>query len=254
MRVRTIRFVALFFILFNLSGCKEVLYSDLAEREANEMVALLASSNIHASRERDKDGIYSVSVETVDIPAAVTILKAANLPGEKFMSFGDVFSSEGIVSTPFEQHALYLHALNQELSHTLSELSSIRKARVLITSQPKGRYDREPTPATASVSIEYEPGADMSSRIGTIKSLVSHAVPNLDYDNVAVAMFQTEEPVAVQNSTTFDPKGRSGLKMAGFGFDGWRALLFVLGFISLAGALTLLFRRPPTKPSRKRRS
>lgn len=228
-----------------LSGCKEVLYSDLPEREANEMVAVLAAEGIHATRVRDKKGIYQISVETVDIPAAVTLLKASNLPREKFMSFGDVFSAEGIISTPFEQHARYVHALNQELSHTLTDLENIRSARVLITSPPQGRYDRTPPPATASVTIEFAQGIDLSPEVSAIKSIVAHSVPNLDYDDVAVALFAAGGPQV----DAMGPAGGPNVSAAGLfsplgSVSGmWRQLILLLGIASFCAILFLLFRR-----------
>ncbi|WP_296428268.1 type III secretion system inner membrane ring lipoprotein SctJ [Yoonia sp.] len=228
-----------------LGGCKEVLYSELAEREANEMVAVLASEGIGASRERDKKGIYTISVESVDIAAAVTLLRAANLPQEKFESFGDVFSAEGIISTPFEQQARYVYALNQELSHTLTSLDGIRTARVLITSPPQGRYDRTPPPATASVTIEHPRDVDITKQVSTIKSIVAHAVPNLDYDDVAVALFAAGGPImmapAENMSLPVSSAGIFGTKALVAGF--WRQILMVVGLLSFGAVLMILLRR-----------
>lgn len=236
------------------SGCKEVLYSDLAEREANEMVALLASSGIHAGRERDKKGIYAISVESVDIPAAVMLLKAANLPSEKFLDFADIFSAEGIVSTPFEQQALYIHALNQELSHTLTNLKDIRSARVLITSPPKGRYDREPPKATASVTLEHEQSASLVARVGVIKSIVAHSVPNLDHDDVVVALFPADGPVLRSKAGGIRAPSTVRASIGGFASAGigWRGVLMLLGGASFCAILFLLFRKPAPRPTRRR--
>lgn len=226
-------------------GCKEVLYSELAEQEANEMVAVLAAEGIPSSRSKDKNGIYEISVEAVDIPAAVTLLKQANLPNEKFMSFGDVFSSEGIISTPFEQHARYVHALNQELSHTLTDLDHIRSARVLITSPPQGRYDRTPPPATASVTIEYPEGTDVTQHVSAIKSIVSHAVPNLDYDDVAVAMFAAGGPNITALSRDENPPLTAAnlFSIVEFQQGSLRHLLLLFGIISLGAVFFILVRR-----------
>ncbi|NJM83866.1 MAG: type III secretion inner membrane ring lipoprotein SctJ, partial [Tabrizicola sp.] len=180
-----------------LAGCKEVLFSSLEETEANEMVAILASAGVTAHRERDKDNIYSVLVEEEDIPTATTLLRAQGFPRPKFQSLGDVFTSEGIVGTPFEQQVRYIHAMNEELSRTISSISGIKSARVFITAPPKDRYEREAPPASASVTINYEPGFDAESEISKIKTIVAHSVPNLDYDNVAVALFEASGP-AVQ--------------------------------------------------------
>lgn len=181
-------------------GCKEVLYSDLTEIEANEMVAVLAASSVPSSRERDKDGIYALSVDETYVAEAVVLLRAEGYPKEKFQSLGDVFNSDGIIGTPFEQHARFIHAMNEELSHTLSSISGVRSAKVLTTAPVPGRYERTTPPATASVTVHYEDGFDANGNIGNFKRLVASAVPNLEYENVIVTIFKaggiiTAEPV-----------------------------------------------------------
>lgn len=183
-----------------LMGCKEVLYSDLDENQANEMVSALAASGISASRERDKKGIYSVLVEPEHVATSVTLLKNQGLPRERFETLGQVFSADGIVGTPFEQQARYLHAMNQELSHTVTSIGGIRSARVLVTAPPRGRYDQEPPAASASVVIHHEPDFQKSEYVSVIKTIVAHSLPNLSYDSVAVAMFPAGGPAIVPES------------------------------------------------------
>jgi type III secretion protein J len=177
-----------------LTGCKEILFSNLDETEANEMVAILAAAGIHASRDRDKDNIYAISVTEDDIPVATTLLRNEGYPKQKFESLGDVFSAEGIVGTPFEQQARYIHAMNQELSMTISSIAGVKSARVFVTAPVKDRYERAAVPASASVMINYEPGFDAEAYVAKIKVLVAHSLPNLEYDNVAVALFPTSGP------------------------------------------------------------
>ncbi|MFQ6550981.1 type III secretion system inner membrane ring lipoprotein SctJ [Aestuariibius insulae] len=197
MRTSIKSLIRVFFVGFSLlfiSGCKEVLYSDLGEREANEMVAVLAAVNIDTSRERTKKGAYSILVSADQVPVSVTVLKNAGYPKAQFLSLGDVFSTEGIVGTPFEQQARYLHAMNEELSNTITSIDGIRNARVLVTSPPRGRYDRELPKARASVTVHYEPELDIKEHVPSIKLIVAYAMPNLSYDDVAVASFLAGGP------------------------------------------------------------
>ena len=179
---------------FALAGCKEVLFSNLAETEANEMVAILAAAEIPASRDRDKDNIYSVLVSESNIPVATTLLRNEGYPKQKFESLGEVFSAEGIVGTPFEQQARYIHAMNQELSKTISSIEGVKSARVFVTAPAKDRYQKAPPPASASVMINYEAGFDAEAYVTKIKVLVAHSLPNLEYDSVAVALFKASGP------------------------------------------------------------
>ena len=191
--------IVLLIIGLAVSGCKEILYSDLDEIQANEMVAILATVGVSSSREVDKDGIYALLVDEQNIATAITILKKEGYPRERFESLGDIFSAEGIIGTPFEQQARFIHALNQELSYTMTSISGVRNARVFVTVPSQSRYDRSPPRATASVTLHHDPSFAPSNNIAKIKQIVSFSVPNLAYDDVAVALFPARGPTITEN-------------------------------------------------------
>ncbi len=227
-----------------MAGCKEVLFSDLGETEANEMVAVLAATGVVASRTRDKDNIYSIEVEADAVATATTLLRQQGYPRPKFQTLGDVFGAEGIVDTPFEQHVRFIHAMNEELSRTVSAIAGVQSARVFITAPPKDRYAREAPPASASITINYESGFNAEASVSKIKSIVAHSVTNLDYDNVAVALFPAAGPaVHVNEQTTEQPTiYEAGLLPTGAlpqhnGTADW--LLPLLGTLSLSFAALL---------------
>lgn len=235
--------------VFALTGCKEVLFSNLEEIETNEMVAILEAAGISSSRVREKDAGYNLLVEEVDIGTATTLLRNEGYPKEKFATLGDIFSADGIVGTPFEQHARYIHAMNQELSRTISTIDGVSSARVFITAPAKERYAREAPRASASITINYESNFKTQENIPKVKLIVAHSVPNLDYDDVAIAMFRTAGPA-------LDMKGDLRVASAGDGFmsslvmqldhrnDKWRdyALIaaLVFGVCMLAALLGLV--------------
>ncbi|MEM7526940.1 MAG: type III secretion inner membrane ring lipoprotein SctJ [Pseudomonadota bacterium] len=181
-----------------VAACKQDVYSGLDEHQVNEMVAVLASHGIEARRDRDKDGTFVLQVSDAEVAPAITLLREAGLPRVTFETLGEVFSAGGVFGTPFEQHARYVHAMNQELSATITAIDGIRFAKVLVTAPQKGRFDQEAPPATASVAIHYERGRDVRSQLSSIKMLVAHALPNLDYDDVAVAIFEAGGPVVAE--------------------------------------------------------
>ncbi|MEL6639704.1 MAG: type III secretion inner membrane ring lipoprotein SctJ [Pseudomonadota bacterium] len=223
--------------LLAVSGCKEVLFSNLDEIQANEMVAVLAVAGIGSSRERDKDQSYSVLVEGAHVATATTILRNEGFPRKNYESLGDVFSAQGIVGTPFEQQARYVHAMNQELSHTISTIHGIQSARVLVTAPVRDRYAREDPKATASVTINYEPSFDAEHNVSRIKMIVAHSMSNLAYDDVALALFPTATPTV----QVTEPKEVIDLQAMGFfsntapngGINlNARSLLIALGLLS----------------------
>src|SRR4051812_17908610 len=79
-------------LLLVIAGCGKVeLYSDLREREANEMLSLLLRARIDAVKVLGKGGVVTLSVDAKRVPDAIGILNNAGLPRERFTNMGDLF-------------------------------------------------------------------------------------------------------------------------------------------------------------------
>ncbi|MFZ4531930.1 MAG: EscJ/YscJ/HrcJ family type III secretion inner membrane ring protein, partial [Alsobacter sp.] len=59
---RIVRFASVVLLACSLVACQEELYRDVSQRDANEMVAILASNGISAARETGENGSYRVTV------------------------------------------------------------------------------------------------------------------------------------------------------------------------------------------------
>ncbi len=235
--------VILLVALFAVAGCKEVLYSDLSEREANEMVAVLEAGGIAAGRERSKDGIYDITVDEALVASAVNLLQAAGYPKQRFQSLGDVFAGDELVGSPFNERARFMHAMNEELSRTIGEIEGVRSARVQVMIPAEDKYDPTPPAATASVAVMYDQRRDLSADVPVIKTLVAHSVPNLSYDNVAVALFPVTVPSQRGSGLASQPTGATRV-MSVFWLDLppiWLGLIF--GVLISAGTLSVVTMR-----------
>ena len=181
--------VILFAIPLFLMGCKEALYSDLDEIQINEMVAILQAAGIASTRERDKDGAYALHIDQEAIGVAVVLLRKEGYPKRKYQNLGEIFREEGIAGTPFEERARFMHALNEELSQTISEIAGVRSARVHVMIPAQDRFAETQLAAKASVALHHEPDFLTDSVVPTIKTLIAHSVPQLEYEAVSVALF-----------------------------------------------------------------
>ncbi|MGI4979447.1 MAG: type III secretion system inner membrane ring lipoprotein SctJ, partial [Janthinobacterium lividum] len=123
--------VSILFLLL-LAGCQTDLYTNLTERDANEMVALLQRHAVSASKVRQKDGRDTLVVEKQQFAQAVDLLREAGLPRKTFESMGDVFQPSGLVASPMQERARFLWALGQELSRTISDIDGVVTARVQV--------------------------------------------------------------------------------------------------------------------------
>lgn len=183
------RILMLLTALMLLGGCKEVLYSQLTEADANEMMALLVLSGIPADREKDAASGYSVLVNKDDLAVAVTVLKNSGLPREQFTSIGEVFGDVGVVGTPFEERVRFTYATNQELSQTISQIKGVDSARVHVVIPPEERFGSTSEPARASVVVFHDRSFDPSVYTARIKALVSFAVSGLEIENISTTFF-----------------------------------------------------------------
>lgn len=177
-----------------LAGCNAVdLFTQLSERQANEMVASLQAVGIDGEKQTKDGTTWSVQVPKAAFGRAVDTLRAQGLPREEFDSLGRVFKKEGFVSSPLEERARLIYGLSQELSSTISSIDGVLVARVHLAVPEKDPLSDRPRPASASVMIKYRPGFDPGTSVGQIKALVVNAVEGLSYDNVTVTMFAAQE-------------------------------------------------------------
>lgn len=189
-----------------LSGCqKKLLYSDLDQRQANEMVAALGSHDIEAAKSQNNSDSWDIMVAQEDFSRALDVLRKEGLPGERFSNLGQIFEKKGMISSPTEERARYTYAKSQELSETISTIHGVVSARVHIALSKEDVLAGTLTPASASVLIIHKPTVDLSTHIVDIKSLLVNSIESLKYEHVSVVLFPTaeesiSEPVAAEAS------------------------------------------------------
>ncbi len=120
-------------LLLLLAACgDEVLLHRLDEPQANQVLVALGEAGLPARKQREgsDDGTFTVAVRPSDAAAARSLLSARDLPRTRSPGFSELFGSPGLVPTPLEEHARYLHALSGELARTLEALDGVVGARV----------------------------------------------------------------------------------------------------------------------------
>jgi type III secretion protein J len=175
-----------------LTGCGKVnLYSQLSEQQANEIVALLLDAQIDADKV-SQDKAWVVRTGKSDLPRAVDLLRRYGYPHAQYESFGEVFKKDSFVSSPLEERARFLHAMSQELSHTISAIDGVIVARVHVAVPERDPLSEKVRPSSASVFIKHRPDVAMANHVAAIKALVVNSVEGLPYDNVTVTLFPAD--------------------------------------------------------------
>ena len=169
-----------------LQACDMDLYSNLSEREANAMLAVLLRDGIPASRKVQDNGQMKVVVGERHFAQAMARLDEAGLPGQSFSNLGEVFKSNGLVSSPVQERAQMVYALSEELSHSVSQIDGILSARVHVVLPDNDLLKRVISPSSASVLVRYDADTDINPLIPQIKTLVANGIAGLSYDGVSV--------------------------------------------------------------------
>ncbi len=194
---RLVRFVLICGIAGALAACKSEIYSSLPEREANEMMSVLSQAGIDAQRQRLKNGQFALSVDQSQAARATMLLSQLGLPRQQFETLGTLFDAKRMVSTPFEERARFMHAINQELANSLTQIAGVVSARVHVMMPESSPLERDRQTPRASVFVYHLPDVAMNQHIPIIKTLIVNAVNGLNYEDVAVAIFPSS-PVGYQ--------------------------------------------------------
>lgn len=190
----------LIFVVILLTGCdkKIELHRGLSEREANEVIVLLARNSLLAEKGIEKEG-YSISVKNDDLANALKILKEDDYPKKRRATLGDTFKKEGIVSSTMEERIRYVYALSQAMEETLEKIDGVILTRVQIVLPERLAPGTSWQPASASVFIKHKQYLDIEGIETRVKKLVANSIPGLSeakYNDVSVVFFsQHEEPI-----------------------------------------------------------
>lgn len=191
---RTIlNFLLLSAFVLILASCTNEIYTNLDQRQANEIVATLLRHNIPAERVSDDNGRYSVQVSTERFADATVILDQAGLPRQEFTNLGEVFKSNGIIASPVQERAQMIYALSQELARTVYDIDGVLSARVHLVLPENDPLRQQLIPSSASVFIRHPVSVSMSELIPQIKMLVANGVAGLSYDKVSVVNIAVPE-------------------------------------------------------------
>lgn len=178
-----------------LAGCgQQTLYTNLPEKEVNEMVAILLSNHVTCDKISGSEGLWNMVVSKEQFSEAVLLLNEAGYPRDSFSSLGEAFKKSGLVSSPLEERIRFMYALSEELSETLTHIHGVATARVHIVLPDNDPYTENITPSSASVFISYLPQIDLEDCVRDIRQLVTNSIEGLSYDKVNVSLFPASNP------------------------------------------------------------
>ncbi|CAN7764948.1 type III secretion inner membrane ring lipoprotein SctJ [Caballeronia sp. LjRoot34] len=176
-------------VLLLLVGCRTSLFEGLDEDQANRIVAALSHHGISGYKERNADRTWNISVDDSDAVIATELASAYALPRGGHANLGDLFSRQGLISSPGEDRVRYVYGLSQELSETLEKIDGVLLARVHIVLPEKDPMDptRDTLPS-ASVMMRYRSDYNIELMSDRIRALVAGSVEGLAPERVSLTL------------------------------------------------------------------
>ncbi|MFL6646154.1 MAG: type III secretion system inner membrane ring lipoprotein SctJ [Paraburkholderia fungorum] len=176
-------------VLLLLAGCRTSLFEGLDEDQANRIVAALSHHGINGYKERNADRSWNISVDDADAVVATELASAYALPRGGHANLGDLFSRQGLISSPEEDRIRYVFGLSQELSETLEKMDGVLLARVHIVLPEKDPMDpTHDTLPSASVMMRYRGDTNLEPMRDRIRALVAGGVEGLMPERVALTL------------------------------------------------------------------
>lgn len=238
-----------------LAGCerKVELLGRLSETDANAALRVLREHGISAVKTVRKEGI-ALEVSSGDTVAALSALNAYGLPRGANTSMGEVFRREGMVSTPLEERARYVHALSKELESIIEQIDGVVVARVLVVLPERAAPGALTQPPSASVFVKHRDEFDPDLIRPQIARMVGAAVPGLAdgwREHVTVVFVRAAETLASASTL------RRPAPADGSGTQAWLVpAAGALSTVGIAGAAVAWRRRgaraegPSVRPDR----
>lgn len=160
-----------------------VLYSDLQEQDAGEVVEQLKTMGV--PYDLSSDG------STITVPAdrvAETRLTLAQegLPRGGRVGY-EIFDRSRIGVTSFEQKVNLKRATEGELARTINQLNEVRWSRVQIVTPEERLFTERQQEPTASVFLNLVPNRTLNPKqVKAIQHLIAHSVEGLNPRNITI--------------------------------------------------------------------
>lgn len=176
-------------LIVSCSGGSVMILDNLDQTEANNVILVLGRNNITAQKELDSKGeSYKIKVSANQEVAALKILHQDGEPNKRYTSLGDVFKKDSFISSPLEEQARYVYALEQQISSMISQIDGVVSVSAQVSLPPPSDnlWQNQEVKPSASVLIRYREGYHLKMYANRIRQLVANSVPGLDIDHVEV--------------------------------------------------------------------
>ncbi len=171
-------------VLWSQTPNYRVLYSGLASQDAAQIADALQKDGIEYKVD-EATGAVMVGADQVHI--ARLKLASQGLPKGTTQGFELLNEQPTFGSSQFMETARHQHALEGELSRTISTLGNVQNARVHLAIPKQSVFVRNRELPSASILVNLFPGRELSEgQVSSVVHLVASSVPNMNAERVTV--------------------------------------------------------------------
>ena len=161
-----------------------MLFSNVSDRDAGEIMNVLNASEIPFELDRSSGAIM---VDANRIHEARLQLAGQGLPRGAGFGLEIIEGDTGFSTSQFMENARYHHALETELSRTISNLRPVQSARVHLALPKSSVFLRQKKAPSASVLVYLFQGRSLErNQVASIVHLVASSIPELESSAVTV--------------------------------------------------------------------
>lgn len=177
-----------------LTGCSRSVTSDVAERDATDIVVALSAYGIAASKKTDDGKRWSVSVQSDDWADAAQVISASGLPRQDNIGMAELMKKDSLVSSPGAERAKMMYALGNELSRSLLDIEGVVTARVHLVVPDRNPFRLAEQASSASVLIKHSTLLKPAELEPSIKNFISRSAEGLKPEAVSVTFVPARAP------------------------------------------------------------
>lgn len=170
--------------LWAMTPAYSLLYGNLSQRDSAQVADALQKAGIPYKIDETSGALL---VESKQLQKARLQLAADGLPKGMSNGFEMLEGDQGFGTSQFVETARYQHALEGELSRTISTLRNVESARVHLAIPKRSVFLRKQEPPSASVVVNLYAGRGLEDgQVASIVHLVASSVPHLAPGQVTV--------------------------------------------------------------------
>jgi len=171
-------------VLWSQGGNYTPLYSGLSDRDIGEITAQLDGAGVKYKLDPSSGGLLVPSDKKYEVRMQ---LASSGLPHGTGFGVEDMPNKSTFGQTPFMENALYVRAVETELSRTIGSMQPVESARVHLALPPQSVFLRQKREPSASVMLKLYSGRRLDEgQVQAVVHLVAASVPELLPSRVTV--------------------------------------------------------------------